>query len=512
MAFGMPAARRVLRGLTQAELHDLAAEMDTARTTSSGAVNVTTTVLSRPSASTFIVADDPESYPHKAIDRDEWERISALQDAYIADQEMIEVDGFIGDDPDHRVPARLFVEAANANIAGMQDVLYFQHPEAGTIEPELVIIYTPNLALPGYPDDRLIAVNLDRYVTRVFHSDYFGESKKGGLRMWNRLVYERGGLALHAGCKVIPTPRGDRVGLTVGLSGTGKTTTTFTRQNGSLPVQDDFVAWWPDGSVSATEAGCFAKTYALNPKDEPTIYGAVSRPGAYLENVSMSDAGEVDFYDENYTKNGRAVFSFSDIEAADASDLLRAHFLMILNRNENVIPAVAKLEGPQAAAFFMLGETTGTSAGGKDEEGKFLRVPGTNPFFPMSHDLQGNRFLELLAGNPIEVYLLNTGRVGGGEADERSRKVKIPHSSAIVKSIAEGTIEWEADPDFGYKVAKRVPGIDESDLELLQPRRLYADQGRSDEYDRWVARLKSERTEYLSQFASLSRAIVASVG
>ena len=40
-----------------------------------------------------------------------------------------------------------------------------------------------------------------------------------------------------------------------------------------------------------------------------------------------------------------------------------------------MIPAVARLEGPQAAAFFMLGETTGTAAGGKDEEGKFLRVP-----------------------------------------------------------------------------------------------------------------------------------------
>jgi phosphoenolpyruvate carboxykinase (ATP) len=206
------------------------------------------------------------------------------------------------------------------------------------------------------------------------------------------------------------------------------------------------------------------------------------------------------------------VFSFSDIEAADAADLVRADFLMILNRNENVIPAVAKLEGPRAAAFFMLGETTGTSAGGKDEEGKFLRVPGTNPFFPMSHDLQGNRFLDLLAGNPIEVYLLNTGRVGGGAADERSRKVTIPHSSAIVKAIAEGTIEWETDPDFGYKVAARVPGIDAADLEILQPRRMYEAQGRSDEYARWVTRLKSERTEYLSQFSSLSRTIVSSVG
>ena len=47
--------------------------------------------------------------------------------------------------------------------------------------------------------------------------------------MWNKLVYERGGLPLHAGCKVIPADGGDKVGLIVGLSGTGKTTTTFTQ-------------------------------------------------------------------------------------------------------------------------------------------------------------------------------------------------------------------------------------------------------------------------------------------
>jgi phosphoenolpyruvate carboxykinase (ATP) len=130
----------------------------------------------------------------------------------------------------------------------------------------------------------------------------------------------------------------------------------------------------------------------------------------------------------------------------------------------------------------------------------------------MSHDLQGNRFLELLAENPIEVYLLNTGRVGGPEADERSLKVRIPHSSAIVKGIAEGTIEWETDPDFGYKVASQVPGIDAADGLILQPRLLYAGQGRGDEYARWVERLKGERSEFLSKYPSLSRAIVESVG
>ena len=510
MAFALPAARSVLRNPTQAELHALAKAMPNARETSYGAVNIQTEVLSRSKGSTFIVADDPEAYPHQAIDRDEWERMSERQDAYIAETEMIQVDGFIGADPEHRVPTRLFVEAAFANIAGMQDVLYFHDADAD-FEPELVVVYTPGLAAAGYPDDRLIAVNLDLHVTRVFNSDYFGESKKGGLRMWNKIVHDRGGLALHAGCKIIPTPRGDRVGLIVGLSGTGKTTTTFTRQNGSLPVQDDFVAWWPDGSVSATEAGCFAKTFALNPKDEPTIYGAVTRPGAYLENVSQSDAGEVDFFDQGYTRNGRAVFAFADIEAADPDAVDRADFLLVLNKNENIIPAVARLEGPQAAAFFMLGETTGTAAGGADEEGKFLRVPGTNPFFPLSHDLQGNRFLELLALHPIDVYILNTGRVGGGDGDERSKKVLIPHSSAIVKGIAEGTIEWEADPDFGYRVARRIPGIDDADIDILQPRRLYAAQGREAEYADRVARLKAERAAYLEAFASLSAEIVESV-
>ena len=62
--------------------------------------------------------------------------------------------------------------------------------------------------------------------------------------------------------------------------------------------------------------------------------------------------------------------------------------------------------------------------------------------------------------------------------------MRIPHSSAIVKGIAEGTIEWEHDPDFGYKVARRVPGIEAEDEAVLRPRELYEAQGRVDEYER----------------------------
>jgi phosphoenolpyruvate carboxykinase (ATP) len=511
MLFRLPEATEVHDNPSPEELKELAARMPNARPTRHGNLNVQTHCVARSKRSTYIVTDEPDGQ-NQSIPRDEAERWADVQDAYIAEQEMVKIDGYVGNDPEFRVPARLFVEAANANIAGMQQQLYFERAGDGEdAEPELTVIYTPNLRADGYPDDRLILVDLEQGVTRVLNSDYFGESKKGGLRMWNKLVYDRGGLPLHAGCKVIPTPRGDRVGMIVGLSGTGKTTTTFTRQNGSLPVQDDFVAWMPNGRVYVTENGCFAKTFGLNPADEPTIYGAVTQPDSYLENVSQKD-DELDFYDTSYTQNGRATFPFRVIESAAEEPIEEAHFLLVLNRNENVIPAVAKLEGPQAAAFFMLGETQGTSAGGADEAGKFLRVPGTNPFFPAPHDLQGNRFLELLADHPLEVYLLNTGRVGGPEGDARSKKVKIKHSSAIVKGIAEGTIEWERDPDFGYLVASAVPGIDEGDLDVLQPRRLYEATGRRDDYAALVRRLKTERAEFLSTFPSLSDEIVAAVG
>jgi phosphoenolpyruvate carboxykinase (ATP) len=507
MAFRPPDAADVIDNPDKDELKQLAAQMPNAQWTRHGNLNVQTEVVSRSKASTFIVTDEPDGQ-NQAMPREDGERWAERQDEYIADQDMVQIDGYIGNDPGFRVPARLFIEAANANIAGMQQQLYFSREGGDDVEPELTVIYTPNLKADGFPDDRLIAVDLEEGVTRIFNSDYFGESKKGGLRMWNKLVYDRGGIPLHAGCKIIPTERGRRVGLIVGLSGTGKTTTTFTRQNGSLPVQDDFVGWMPDGRVYATENGCFAKTFGLNPDDEPTIYGAVTQPDSYLENVSQH-GDEVDFYDTNYTSNGRATFPFAVIEAAAADEIDQAHFLLILNKNENIVPAVAKLEGPQAAAFFMLGETTGTSAGGADEAGKFLRVPGTNPFFPLPHDLQGNRFLELLAQHPLEVYLLNTGRVGGPEDDERSRKVRIKHSSAIVKGVAEGTIEWERDPDFGYMVASSVPGIDEH--EILKPRRLYEEQGRADEYRGLVERFKAERAEFLRGFPSLSDEIVAAV-
>jgi phosphoenolpyruvate carboxykinase (ATP) len=503
------AAKSVAFRPTEAELRAYTDAMPQARQTRYGNVNVQTKVVSRSKGSTYVVTDRPEEHTDQTISREEGARLAAIQDEYVRGLDMVVVDGFIGHAGPYRTPARLIIEQANAHIAGMQRFLYYDPVEGDARhEPEITILYTPNLAMPGYPNDRVIAVDLEAGVTRVINSDYFGESKKGGLRMWNRKVYDGGGLAMHAGCKVIPTPEGRKTMLIVGLSGTGKTTTTFTKQNGSQAVQDDFIGLFSGGEVVSTEDGCFAKTFALSAEDEPAIHGAVTRPDAYLENVSQHGE-ELDFFDTSYTQNGRAVFNMRSIDNWPADRVPPASFLLILNRNENIIPGVARLNIEQAAGYFMLGETQGTSAGGKDEEGKALRVPGTNPFFPLRHEQQGNRLAALLETHPLEVFLLNTGRVGGPDGDDRSKKVRIPHSSAIVRAIAEGSITWDEDPDFGYQVASAVPGID--DPELLQPRRLYERQGRMDEYRHHVERFKAERAAYLAEFPGLEDAIVKAV-
>lgn len=493
---------------TADRLRALSEAQPTAQVTEFGNVNITTQVTARSKGSTFIVTDDPSSHTDPTITREQYETLAAAQDRHFEDLDVVVLDGYIGDHPDARVAVRLVVDKRNANLPAMQQLLYFPPDDAFT--PEFHVLYTPELTAPGYPDDRIIAVDLDNSITRVLNADYFGESKMSGLRMWDALMYRRGGLAMHSGLKTITVEDRRLAGLIVGLSGTGKTTTTFSQQFDSHPVQDDFVSLFPGGKVYGTEAGTFAKVYGLTAESEPAIWAGVQSATTYLENVHEDDRGKLDFFNRDHTENSRAIISSDHIPGFVApANVDTADFMLILNRNASIIPAVAKLSTAQAAAYFMLGETQGTSAGGKAEAGKFLRVPGTNPFFAYRHEWQANRLEELLQTGDLDVYLLNTGTVGGAADDDRATKVRPGHSSAIVAGIAAGTISWESDPDFGYQVAADVPGI--NDREILQPARLYEAQGRSQEFKGLVEALHADRKAHLAKYPDLRPEIVAAV-
>lgn len=483
----------ILKNPDHQTIQQLVSQLPNATLTEWGNFSVRTRVTARSNQFTYVVSDHDCARPK--ICRSDYDAIASFQDAYIQTHVMIEVTGTIALEEPVLAPSSLLIETSAANIAGMQSQLYFHSIDVD--QSLMKVIYTPNLLPENLYLPTLIAVDFANYTTRILGTDYFGESKKAGLRMWNKWVYDLGGLALHAGCKTYFDISGkEKSIIIIGLSGTGKTTTTFNSHLESLPVQDDFCALFPDGRLFASENGCFAKTFGLDQRHEPIIFNALKSPDAWLENVAIDRNGRVNYLDGSYTTNGRGTFTLDKINHRNPRNLPEVSHIIILNRNFDIIPGIALLKPEQAEEYFMLGETTGTSAGGIAEAGKFLRVPGTNPFFFGEDVLQGKRFMEILKKNPqIQVALVNTGCVGGHSEDPCSVKVKIAHSTAILEALLRDEITWSEDKDFGYLIpTQKISGVP---IEITNPQQLYLSTGKQLDYQKTVEDLKASRMDYL---------------
>ena len=99
----LPAARNIRWNPSPAELRELTSRMPNARHTEYDNYNVQTKVVSRSKASTYVVTDRPEEHSDQTISRADGAKIAERQDAYIRDQDMLVIDGYIGNDAEHRV-------------------------------------------------------------------------------------------------------------------------------------------------------------------------------------------------------------------------------------------------------------------------------------------------------------------------------------------------------------------------------------------------------------------------
>jgi phosphoenolpyruvate carboxykinase (ATP) len=567
---------------TQAELRRLALEhTPCVQRSKVGSINKVSRNKSRVAQYTYII-DTENRWSHQIMAPAKARDLIARQAKYIADKgSLIAIDGYVGLD-EHAFGATWLYTLEGANIAGMQQVLAFPRSNVETkkqlgkpFKPTFRLIYTPDLMLDDMPGRQAIIVDMESWTTYVMGADYFGESKKGILRMLNHYVYLKGGLVLHAGAKAVTNRNGAKVTMTImGLSGTGKTTTTFSKQ-GDLtePIQDDMVALWPHGAISITENGCFAKTDGLSLETEPVLYTATTGPDAWIENVfveadgafnfhkgvlSIEDvtrlrdiliatgsnaenidkyiAGEIDVDDVVnshgvpadgwdfvvWTQNGRSIVPMSSIpDAANLRELPPVKLMGILNRDEGydaAMPGIVRFASPeQAAGYFMLGETSKTSAAGK-ERGK-TRSPFTQPFFPAKHGLQAERFAELAATMPeVTMWLMNTGYIGGEANDAKENRainIQIRHSSAMLEALLSDSIKWKKDPDFGYEIVdvdapENAALLEKVPAEILEPRRFYESRGRHADYEQWVHHMKHARKEFLQKF-SVSEDIVRAI-
>ena len=158
----------------------------------------------------------------------------------------------------------------------------------------------------------------------------------------------------------------------------------------------------------------------------------------------------------------------------------------------------------------MLGETQGTSAGGASETGKFLRIPGTNPFFAYRNDWQGNRFYELLQQVPIRVYLINTGRVGGPEGDERSKDVNPEHTAGGgAGGSPRRRSSWDNDPTWAPWSQHMSPGSTTSSCS--SPAGSMSARAGATEYQTFLDRLREDRRAHLDGYDQLHPSICDAV-
>lgn len=401
-------------------------------------------------------------------------------------------------------------------------------PRQKTPGPQLYLVDLPE----WQEQDKQILVFPEEGLTLVLGSDYYGEVKKGFLRMamWNSK--KRGGLGLHAGAKFIrardkaQADKIRKIGMVIfGLTATGKTTHTVHNHGLTEPdeevkiIQDDVVLLNPDGSALGTERGFYIKTEGLKPETQPLLYRAATSKDTILENILVDYKGKLDFEDETLTGNGRGIIQRDDLghfmseslNLPPASELDKLILAFITRRN-TVLPIAAKLSPEQAAATFMLGESIESTGGDPKRAGESVRVVGTNPFIIGDDADEGNwifDFIKRHAGK-LECYQLNTGGVGeilekapdGSKiTKQKVTRVQIREMGTIIKGICKETIEWIEEPYFHYLVPEKVEGVDMNRFSLTN---FYS----QEQIEGYVRILKNERLEYMKQFQGLNPAIV----
>ncbi|MHB8156436.1 MAG: phosphoenolpyruvate carboxykinase (ATP) [Desulfocucumaceae bacterium] len=499
-------AREMLINPSYEQLRELAGEEE--KTTVYGSPGYISKVRNRSAKFTYIVEDGtPLGVDQQGISLEKVRSVADQVYDYLKDAELIRMDRQMGCHADFRLHCRLYITGKYARIPLMWQQMLFSSPDPDG-NPDLVSIY-----IPEWPE-KIIFCHPEERITFILGTDYFGEAKKSFLRMAMYLCKKDGGLGLHAGSKLLRVR--DRSGdicdigfIMFGLSGTGKTTLTMHNHGLVSPEtvfirQDDVVMMRPDGYCFGTENGFYIKTEGLD-ESQAVLYHAAISPTAIFENVMITDTGEIQFDNEDLTSNGRGVILRSKVENTNGDiDLKKAHRIIFITRRNDIVPPVAKLTPRQGAAYFMLGESIETSAGDPAMAGQSKREVGTNPFIVGPEAEEGNRLLDILNNNPdMECFLLNTGSVGVGLGSPGS-KITIGISTGILRAIASGSISWKDDPDWGYLVPDKIPGID---LRPYSPE-LYYNPG---EYRQLVNKLRRERIEWLSKYQGLKREIIETI-
>lgn len=101
------------------------------------------------------------------------------------------------------------------------------------------------------------------------------------------------------------------------------------------------------------------------------------------------------------------------------------------------------------------------------------------------------------SGERRPLYLVKTGYLAGPSGREGAVRVAETDTIAALEAARRGAVEWERDPDFGYEVPARVPGVATAAADAFLPRLIYAAADRVYEHAQLVELTKRRRHERL---------------
>ena len=440
------------------------------------------------------------------MDEKHFEKLYKKINQFLSLQEDLYIyDGFVCAQEQYKMHVRVISEFAYQSLFIQHLLRRPTQAELKTHTPALTILCAPScFADPktdGTNSEVFIVVNLSKMVVLIGGTKYAGEIKKSIFAVMNYLLPQKKVLPMHSSANI---GQDGTTALFFGLSGTGKTTLSADPER--MLIGDDEHGWSKNGLFNF-EGGCYAKCIDLKRESEPLIWNAI-RHGALIENVKVMPDGTLDFADKSITENTRAAYPLEYIEKAVLTGIGGHPKTIIFLSSDawGVLPPIAKLKHNAAIYHFLSGYTSklaGTERGVITPSPTFSAYFGA-PFMPLKPIVYANLLKYYLDKHKSEVYLVNTGWIGGEYGV--GKRISIKDTRAIVRAALLGKINgtFRHDKIFNLSVPTEIHGINS---DIMNPKSQWSDKK---DYESKAHRLASLFVENFAKFKDIPKEIIDS--
>ena len=507
--YGISGTTEIVHNPSYEALFD--AEMDPTLTgyekgqlTELGAVNVMTGVYTgRSPKDKYIVMDanskdtvwwTTEGYKNDnhPMTESTWATVKDLAVKELCNKKLYVVDAFCGANPDTRMAVRFIMEVAWQAHFVTNMFIRPSEEELKNFKPDFIVYNASKAKVENFKElglnsETCVAFNITSREQVIINTWYGGEMKKGMFSMMNYYLPLKGIASMH--CSANTDMNGENTAIFFGLSGTGKTTLSTDPKR--LLIGDDEHGW-DDNGVFNFEGGCYAKVINLDKDSEPDIYNAIRRD-ALLENVTVDEAGKIDFADKSVTENTRVSYPIDHIEkiVRPVSAAPAAKNVIFLSADAfGVLPPVSILTPEQTQYYFLSGFTAklaGTERGITEPTPTFSACFG-QAFLELHPTKYAAELVKKMQVSGAKAYLVNTGWNGTG------KRISIKDTRGIIDAILSGDIlkaETKKIPMFDLEVPTALPGVNPA---ILDPRDTYTN------VEEWETKAKDLAGRFVKNF------------